>query len=347
MPIDRFDTRVMLGIIASLHRPQKFLLDMFFPTVVESQSENIDFDVLTGKRRLTPLVHPTVAGKIVDNRSYEAKTFRPAYAKDKRRWKPDAPLKRLPGEQVGGVLSPEQRLDALLAQALTDQLDMLDMREEVMASELLRTGSITVAGEGYEPVIVDFGRLNTHTRTLTDNDRWTIEHADSDPLGDLEAWSGILQDDAGAVGQKVVMDNLTWTVMKNRLRQRDELSLLFDYSRTGDSRAQLGPLTAESGGRYVGSVGMFDFFVYSQTYQDDHGVTQNVMPPGTLIMADGNVEGARAYGMIQDEESGYEATRYFPKSWVDKDPPFRWLLLQSAPLPILQRPNASLCATVF
>ena len=347
--MDRFATAVLMGVLEDLRRPSSFLLDTFFPGVFESDTEEIHFDVLTNKRRITPLVHPTRAGKIVDNKSYAAKTFKPAYAKDKRRWDPTAPLKRMAGERIGGQLTAAQRLDALVSQALADQLEMLTMREEVMASEALRTGTVTIAGEGYEPVVVDFERAGTHTDQLTDTDCWDVaaDTSTADPLNDIETRSGLCQQDAGGIGRVVVMSPDAWKNMKRRLGEKGQLRQLFDYSRSGNANVQLGPLTDSNGGRYVGSIGQFDFWVYDQTYVDDNGATQHLMPSGTVIMGDQSIEGVRAYGAILDPKANYKATRYFAKSWEEEDPAVRWMMLQSAPLIVPTRPNASVCFNVL
>lgn len=346
--MDRFATATLMTVLQDLRQPSSFLLDTFFPSTFEDPSEEIHFDVLSGKRRITPFVHPTKAGKVVDSLGYSAKTFKPAYAKDKRIFKPTAPLKRLAGERIGGDMSPEQRLDALVNQELADQLGMLTMREEVMAAEALRTGKVTVSGEGFETVVVDFGRTAGHTIALLTNDRWSVTHADSNPLEDLETGSGLCQTNAGGLGNIVVLAPDAWKAMRARLIQRGEWEQLFNSLRSStDSSANAGPLVAQAGGRHVGTIGSFDLWVYDQTYVDDAGNTQNVMPSGTVIMGDANVEGIRAYGAIVDEEAAYKATRYFSKSWIEKDPAVRMLLLQSAPLVVPLRPNATVCFSVL
>jgi hypothetical protein len=103
-------------------------------------------------------VSPLVAGKVVDDEGFSTKSFKPAYAKDKRRFDPSRPLKRAIGEKIGGTLTTGQRLEANLNRTLNKQLENLTRREEVMASEALRTGKITVTGEEYPTVVVDFGR---------------------------------------------------------------------------------------------------------------------------------------------------------------------------------------------
>ena len=85
---------------------------------------------------------------------------------------PSAPLKRLIGETIGGNLKPMDRREAALNRALTNQVENLTRREEVMAAEALRTGKITVTGEDYATQVIDFQRDASLTQTLTGATRW-------------------------------------------------------------------------------------------------------------------------------------------------------------------------------
>ena len=106
-------------------------------------------------------------GKVVSAEGFETRSFKPAYVKDKRRFDPNAPLKRLIGETIGGSLAPMNRREAALNRALTNQVENLTRREEVMAAEALRTGKITVAGEDYPTQVIDFQRDTELTVALT------------------------------------------------------------------------------------------------------------------------------------------------------------------------------------
>lgn len=337
-----YETHALRGVVEFLGTPKSFLLDAFFPMIQTSDSEKIDFDVETGKRRITPFVAPIVAGRVVEGLGYTTNTFAPAYAKDKRILKPDAPLKRAIGEAIGGSLSPMERRALALRREIQDQLAMLTMREEIMASEALRTGKVTVDGEGFDSVLVDFGRAAALTvATLTANDRWTVDHADSLPMDDLETWAALIQSNDGPPPTDIVMDPLAWQAA----RKKTAVTTLLDTRRGSTSQAELGPL-ANTTGRFIGYLGDFRLWVYQQTYVDEDGNSAKVIPDYTVIMGSPAIEGVRAYGAIQDEKAGYTAQRYFIKSWLEEDPAVRWLLLQSAPLTVPYRPNASLCATI-
>ena len=349
MPLNIYSTAVLNRVVRELDKSQSFLLDMFYPEVQESEDEFIYFDVERIRPRITPLVAAHMPGKVVEEEGYTTHSFRPAYAKDKRPLRPKGALKRAIGEAIGGNLSPAERQRRRLLQSMQNQLDMLTRREEVMASEGLRTGKVTVSGEGYATQIVDFGRESTFTFTLTNNDRWTINHADSNPMEDLETWAAMPTSKGGGAITDYVMSPDAWRAARKRLIERDEARTLLDFQRSGNSAVEMGPLAygPSTKARRVGQVGTFTIWTYDDVYEDDAGVEQHMMPSGTVIGGSRDVEGTRAYGVIEDEEANFSSSRYFAKSWLEHDPSLRWLLLQSAPLMVPYRPNATVCATVF
>ena len=64
-----------------------------------------------------------------------------------------------------------------------------------------------------------------------------------------------------------------------------------------------------------------------------------------LVIASG-LRATIHYGVIQDIEAGNFATRVFAKTWTEEDPSARFLLVQSAPLPVVHHVDALLIATV-
>ncbi len=342
--MDIFSTAVLNRVVAHLQRPASFLLDMFFPAIQTEDSEEIHFDIDQARPRLAPFVSPLVAGKVVAAEGFESKNFKPAYVKDKRRFDSSAPLKRQLGETIGGSLSPMQRREVALNRALTSQLENLTRREEVMASEALRTGRITVSGDNYPTVVIDFQRDTALTRTLTAAERWGETTANV--LDNLEEWAGIIQNQSGAAARVVVMDPLAWRLFRSNSKVEKQL----DIRRGTGIGINIDPISFGQGhekARYVGSIGDFDCWVYNDVYVNDAGAVQQLLPNHTVLLASSaQLEGTRCYGAIHDEKAQYQANRYFVKSWLEEDPAVRWLLLQSAPLLVPYRPNASMCITV-
>jgi hypothetical protein len=338
---DLFSTNVVNGVVASLIRPSSFLLDRFFPTVQTDQSEEIHFDMIDKTRRLAPFVSPMVEGKVVASQGFSTKTFKPAYIKDKRVWDGNRALKRSAGEQIGGTLQPMDRMRALLAQDLQDQLENLQRRQEWMASSVLRTGAVTIVGDQYPSVSVSFGRdAGLTIPALGNTAKWSA--AASKPLDNLQAWALLVLKKCGAMPVDVVMDVDTWVVFRDHTQVKDRITL---QRRLGEMPSLDQAAQITEGAVFMGNVDGFNIWVYSGWYIDDAGVEQPILPSGTVIMGTPQIQGVRAYGAIRDEAAGYQAVPYYVKSWIEEDPAVRFVMMQSAPLVVPTRVNASLCAT--
>jgi hypothetical protein len=336
--MDIFTTAVLNRVVSELPAPAPFILNSFFRNIQTETSEEIHFDVDSSRRRLAPFVAPIVAGKVVLDKGYTTKTFTPAYIKDKRVFDANRPFKRAIGERIGGNLDPMQRLQLALANNLMDQTDMLTRRQEVMAVEALRTGAVTVVGDLYPTQTVNFGRHADLTVTLDGATLWGA--AGVEPLDDVQTWSMKVTEKSGSTADTLVMDVEAWKLFSASAK----VQKLLDRFRGAD---QLVPTVTGEGGRYMGNIGTFDIWVYAGWYEHpDTLALTPYLPARTVLVLGADVEGTRAYGAIKDEAAGFQAMPYFAKSWVEQDPAVRYLMLQSAPLTVPYRVNASLGATV-
>jgi hypothetical protein len=339
---DVFSTNVLMGVVASLLSPPMALLDRYFPTQFEDPSEEIHFDLIPGKRRIAPFVSPLVEGKVVDSLTHVAKTFIPAYIKDKRRFHPSRGLKRAIGERIGGSLSPDQRMQLAVATEMQDQIQMIQRRLEVMASEALRLGKNTVVGDGYPSTVVDYGRAAGNTiADLTTTARWG-DSADA-PLDNLQDWGQITLQASGAFGVDVIMGVDAWKKFRSDTEVKDRLKQI---NSAGTNMSQAA--AAVEGLQYMGTIDNINIFVYGGWYVDPATGTETaIWPTKSVWVGSTLVEGVRAFGAIQDEEIGLQAMPYAPKTWITKDPAVRWLMMQSAPLTVPTRPDATAyCANV-
>jgi hypothetical protein len=80
----------------------------------------------------------------------------------------------------------------------------------------------------------------------------------------------------------------------------------------------------------------------------DTGSEVPIIPDGWVILvAQNGLLGTRHFGAIRDEQAGFQAREFFSKSWAVEDPPVRFLMMQSAPLIVPYRPNASMAVKVI
>lgn len=342
-----FDTNVLVQVVPTLLRPQKFLLDSFFPNVVESDSEYVSIDVDIGKRRMAPFVSPLVEGKLVEQRRMQTDRFKPAYIKDKRA--PDLlkPVRRMMGERIGGNATGAERMMANLVAEMTDQIDCIDRRLEWMAAQALVTGAVTISGDGFETVSVDFGRNTNLSPALTSTATWTAAHISAGtatPSQNIETWQQTMLKVSGAVADRLIFTTGAWNmfILDPVVKQ----TIWYPGNGGPGNTVQVGAQIA-TGAVYKGRWGQYDLYVYNDWYVDDNNVQQPMLPDGSIIMSGSQLMGTRAFGQIMDPSFNYAPMAYAPKSWVVEDPAQRFLMMQSAPIVIPSRVNASLCATVY
>lgn len=346
--MDIYGTATLNRTVDSLKRPASFLLNAFFPQMEFSDTEEIYFDVeIDGKaRRLTPLVHPMRAGKIVESRGFKTNNIKPAYAKDKRVHVPHRALRRMIGETIGTgqEMTPQQRAAANLQADLRDQVDMLARRKEVMASEALRLGQVTVKGEGYDTVVVDFARHNDLTINLGSGEYWGDSGVS--PLKDIQNFGLDVLKLSGGVVRDIVMEPEAFQVFAEVTGLKEKLD-----SRKGDPNMVLRTVLAPEHVQYMGTDGAYRYWVYADWYIDpDTEEEVPILPRGTVLGVSQSIMGVQHHGAIMDQEAiegGMTKREFFVKSWVEKDPSARYLLMQSSPLVAPYRANACWAANVL
>jgi Phage major capsid protein E len=343
--IDIFAPAVLNRVVQDLKaivRPP-FLLDRYFGEAVNSMTEEIYFDVLIGKPRLSPFVSPLVEGMIVEGLGYTTNSFRPAYIKDKRVFEDGKPARRSPGQPIAGPINLLQQREQNVAIQSADQIVMLNRRLEWMASEVLRTGTVTITGEKYPTTLIDFGRDAALSVELLTTARWN----DSGPdiLGNLETWAGLIRDKSGANPIDVIMAQNVWNVFRANADVKELLSRYLNLS--PDTSFDVGPSEQRLGFTDKGTIGDFHVYIHHDVYVDDNGASQKYLPDNYVLVVAQEVEGVRCFGAIKDEKAGFQPLDYFSKSWTMEDPAVRFLMLQSAPLVVPFRPNASLGVKVM
>lgn len=341
-----FDTNVLVQVVPNLKLSQQFLLDKFFPNLVTSDTEKVSIDIDIGKRRMAPFVSPLVEGKLVEQRRYQTNEFTPAYIKDKRA--PDLlkPVRRMIGERIGGELTGAEREMANLYAEMADQVDIINRRLEWMAAQALQTGTLTVEGDGFAQVTIDFGRDPSLTQALTGGQVWNeanIAAGTASPSANIQAWQRQVLKLSGAKVSDLIFTTSSFT---NFLLDPMVKGAVFYPALAQNGNAINPGATIEQGAVYMGKWGQYDLWVYNDWFVDDNNHETPMLPDGTVIMSGPNLMGTRAFGMIKDPAFNYKALPYAPKTWVEQDPAQRLILMQSAPLVIPSRVNASFCATV-
>jgi hypothetical protein len=408
-----FDTNVLVHVVRNLKLPSQFLLETFFPNVVEFETEYVSIDVDVGLRRMSPFVSPLVEGKPVEGRKIQTNTFRPAYIKDLRTPDFRKPVLRAIGERIGGNLPAAARIQQNLAFEMEDQVQMVQRRLEWMAAQALAYGQYTVSGDGYESVLLNFNRDPALTVDISastgSNTPWTAANIGTNqapgtvsPSAMIELWAQTVLQKGGRAPSDIVFTTSAFNAFVLDFRVQQSVW----YARSGDSRIDFGGTPPIQGAVYKGEWGGYRVWVYNDWYVDQvnnvswaSGVTTITIPAGSTMvtgstLAVGNgiasgttvtvsgttatlnqattaaasgvslqyeapmlppnyvlfgspaLEGVRAFGSIYDEDFAYGALAFAPKTWVEKNPSRRHLLMQSSPVVVPSRVNALLAAKV-
>ncbi len=342
---DLYTSNYLIGVIEGLPAlgdPNTRLLERYFGRLIEEDSEEIHFDKSIRYRIMAPFVSPLVEGAILEERGLTTETFKPAYIKPKTPLDPTRAVKRTAGEQIGGSLSAGDRQRLRVSQTLEDHRAYIERRLEWMAAQVLLAGSVVISGDKYPAVTVDFGRAAGLTVTLAGGDLWSDE-TNADPLANLHDWNeAAMKSVAGAPIQDFIMDP---DAFKN-FRKHPKVTAKLDLRREVGAELRIQPLRSE-GLRYMGSIDGFDIWVYQVWYEDTIGTLVPFFASGTVCGASAGIEGVQHFGAIYDEGAGYQAMRYYPKSWVEDDPSRRFVMTQSAPLVVPGRVNATFKASVL
>ncbi|WP_345815276.1 major capsid protein [Paraburkholderia sp. PREW-6R] len=339
-----YDPAELAELIQTVFEPENFLVNSFFGTVHEFDTAEILFERLTENESIAPFVSPNVAGKPMRREGRIVQAFTPAYVKPKMTVTPDEGMKRAAGEALGqGTLSPQERFQLAVMRGLAKQLRAIERRLEWMAAQALVTGQVTVVGDGYPSVTVDFGRDPGNSIVLAGSALWS--QLTATPLDDLETWSMLILELTGAAGTDVIMTPDVWKAVKNNPQFTD---MFKRYQNLGGPLPNVLP-SVQKRNLYKGQLGNFNIWVYQDWYRDELGNKSLYMPPGTVTMVasgDTGVAGVQAYGAIQDVAS-LLPQRFFAKMKEEFDPSAVILLTQSAPLVVPVRPNATVSAQVL
>ncbi len=325
--IDMFNTRTMLQALEQMLPPKSFLLDLFFTKSNTSTTKTVDIDIIKGKRRMAPFVNPMHEGKVVARTGYVTRSFEPPYVKPKMPFSGADILKRQAGEIIyQGNSSPDQRARVQLGKDLLELMGMVKRREEWMAAKALTTGKVAVVGEGVNAE-VDFLLAASHLVTLVGNALWS-DYTNSDPVTNLRTWKLLCAQDSGVMPTVAIFGT---DVIKHWLAN-PKVSALLD--KTKIALGQINPKDLPNGATYWGNVEGLDIYTYAEWYIDDaDGVEKPMIPVDRVVLGSPAAETVRQYGAIQDLKAT-AAVPYFPKSWETEDPSVRWIMLQSAPLPV-------------
>ena len=344
--INIYQPRYLAEVVRSAPALHTFFRDTFFTNKKMFPTERVDIDIVKGNRRMAAFVHPNVGGKVLRSEGYKTDSYKPPLINPYDITTADKLLERLAGEDIYSGKTPAQRAAAKLTEEYNALNDATTRREEWMAAQAILEGEIHVVGEGVDETI-DFGLTNK--KSLTGTAQWGKSAAKI--LENLDTWeeevltNGFTNVDMIIMGKAALRAFLAdESVMKNLDNRRVEMGLIH-------------PKDLPNGVRYIGHLNKpnVDIYEYREVYLDDWttpGTEQTLplVPDNKIVMISSQANFMLAYGLctyIDDNGAWITAqSDRVLRSYVEHHPDRRMIELQAHPLPIPDKVDSWLVATV-
>lgn len=345
--VNIYTPRYLAEVVRQAPPVHTYFRDTFFTNIKTFSTERVDIDIVKGDRRMAAFVHPRVGGTVLKGNGYTTESYKPPLVNPYDVTTADQLLTRLPGEDLYSGMTPAQRAAQKLMEEYAALNDATTRREEWMAVQAIVTGSIPVVGEGVNEVI-DFGLTNKVT--LSGDNKWGGSKAD--PLGNLGDWvdkvlhGGFANVDTAILGK---------TAKKHFFADANVQKML-DNRRM--NIGELAPRDLPNGVRYLGHLTdpSLELYSYGEVYYDDwtdpdKPETKPLIPDNVVVLISSKPNYMLAYGLctyIDDASQAWVTaqTSRLLRSYVEHHPDRRMVELQTHPLPIPDKADSWLVATV-
>jgi hypothetical protein len=336
MAYDLFDTREMLPMLEEAKPANTFLKSLFFSNDVTFDTAHVDIDIWAGKRRLAPIVAPRFGSKTVERTGYSAKTYTPAQVAPDMITTAEDLLKRMPGETIYGMMSPDERAAAQLTKDMLEMEAMITRREEEMCSQALFTGQVNMVGEGVNDTVQYWSQLAAQDQpitTLTGGALWSADTATIDK--NIRDWRRSTVKRSGIGGTDAILG----TDAADALLANVNLRKLMDTRRIDMGLIQ--PELLPDGVTYLGQIrgSGVDLWSYDEWYLDESDDTEKPMVPAdSVLLGSRNARTSMLYGCVVDPVQGSFAAPRVPVSYTQRKPvEGRVLAVKSRPLPAIHQ----------
>lgn len=355
-PYTVWDTRTSLGVMRDVEPEFTYFSDLVFGQYqINFTTEYVDFEKLPAVRKIAPFVRPLGAGKPIYSDRSEAFRFKPAYVKTKDPVDPLMPMIKQPGIDASMLnpeaLSPQARRNAIRTAMTVQHVNAIRRRWEWLAAQAVIHGKVTIEGEEYPAVEVDFRRAANHDVTLGVGARWGDSGVSL--IDEIQKYADRMFDaEFGGYPTRMTFGSDVWAVIREEIKEGGELYRHMDVNiRNSGGTFERGVIGSDKvikvgelsvGG---GSGARIEMFLYRDTYVDVDGIEKPLMSPKDVVFTASaeRIMGHRCFGAIVDPYANYQSLEIFPRNWLETgDPAVEYLLHQSAPLMVPVNPNGTL-----
>lgn len=315
-------------------RESTWLTDTFFSRELVTTDKTLAIGSLNMTSPIAPYVNPCVEGRFIrDNRQATVKYIDFAYLKPKTIIEPcsvyDSAIMaqlRAGNKRISTSLSQQEAFQLDQVQKLDMLRKSIDNRVNLMCAEVFTTGKLIVMSDDQPKFEVDFGRdaSANFAPALT----WDLPN--STPVQDIETMMQIMFELTGSYGANLVMRTSVWKALVKHNDFNDVFIKPYGGIRNVLENTTFNTSVNQANLKIKLDNGL-TIWTFDGYYTDEAGNKQFYLPDGYCGVVD-NGSGVRAYGAIQDLEANLGAFKYFPKTWLNRDPSALYMLVQSAPM---------------
>lgn len=343
--IQTFGWIALTEAINKIVAPKTFILNSVFSSKTKQHAtKKIQLDIKVGNKKLAPFVKRTSSATVVDKLGMKSETIElPRIRMKKPLTAEDLLFERGAGLPIyvgsGGDIAGFR--ERKIGEELQDIKDRATRRMEWMSAQAL-SGIITVTQDDLE-ISYDFNMPGANKPALTSSAKWN-EVTTADPIANIRTWQSVVQNARGYVPTMA----FARSEVINLFLANESVRQLLNLRSIVVGNIDTNNIANETGAKYIGRVEGVDIFEYNETFTDENGDTQPMIPVDRFVLVTPQAENRLHYGAIEDLEAGQNiALPYFAKDWIEKDPSVLWLLAETSPLTVPHEPESIIYAKVY
>lgn len=324
-----------------------WLRDTFFSVAEYYPNGEVNIEIVKQGLQVAPFVAPEIGGQVMERLGRKVGTFTPPEIAPQRVITTKNLLAAAGNSEVTFIerdSTPESRQIRLVREDFDDLEKSITRREELMCSEALFKGQVTVKGKGYQTQVIHFwDQADKPYLELSGAAQWS-NLTTADPIADIEVGIQKVQERSGITPTDVIMSPKTWAYA----RRNDRVILELDVKGLDIGEIYGANKANRMGVRLVGRLAGVNIWTYSQTLlPQENGVTvkTQVVPDDLILFASTDVPTEMAYGVVTITDVKAQTMRHSTGRRVvnqylnNKNPAGIVNEMKCAPLPIPKIPD--------
>lgn len=322
---------------------KRFFTERFFGEEIHG-TETIGVDIVKGTQKIAPFVGKLSEASTSLRDNFTTKFFPTYNIALKRPTNAVDMFKRAAGGDitfVGGSSDPSERATALLQRDQAELANMVNRTIEKYAADALLNGEVAIKDDAGNTLdTISFGRSESHM--LSTGDITAVwNNGSAKIVDDIDNMAALVAQDAGITATDVVLGSAA----AQAFLADSKVAKVLDTRNLNSGVVDLN-LKVTGGARFLGFLGGLRVWRYDEVYNNAGTVTP-IMPAKKVLVIGESIRATVHYGLINDVKGGKFATKMFSKTWEQEDPSIQWLLVRSAPLPVVEQADGVVCATVL